>query len=88
VSDFVSRFQTAYGATPNILNAQGYDAGRIVLTLLTRAGSHDREGFRHALGALRDFPGTTGRTSFNADGEAEKSLFLLQVQDSTVVQIN
>lgn len=88
VSDFVSRFQTAYGATPNILNAQGYDAGRIVLTLLARAGNSDREGFRRALGALRDFPGATGRTSFNADGEAEKSLFLLQVQDSTVVQIN
>jgi ABC-type branched-subunit amino acid transport system substrate-binding protein len=88
VSDFVARFQSAYGSSPNILSAQGYDAGHMLLTLLARPGVTDRESFRQALAALRDFPGVTGRTSFGPDGEAEKVLFLLQVQDGTVVQIN
>lgn len=88
VQDFVARFQAAYGAPPNLLAAQGYDAARIMLTLLARPGVHDRATLRQALAALRDFPGATGRTGFAPNGEAEKVLFLLQVQDGVVVQIN
>jgi len=88
VNDFVARFQTAYGVPPSILAAQGYDDARIVLTLLARPEVTDRATFRQALGTLRDFPGVTGRTRFGLNGEAEKPLFLLQVQDGTVVQIN
>jgi len=88
VRDFVTRFQAAYGSPPSILAAQGYDAARMVLTLLARPEIRDREALRQALGALRDFPGVTGRTRFDANGEAQKELFLLQVQDGVVVQIN
>ncbi|MHB8709415.1 MAG: penicillin-binding protein activator [Desulfuromonadales bacterium] len=88
VRDFVARFQATYGAPPSILAAQGYDAGRLLLTLLARPEVRDRESLHQALTGLRDFPGVTGRTRFSPSGEAEKSLFLLQVQDGTVVQIN
>ena len=88
VRDFVARFQAAYGAPPSILAAQGYDAGRLLLTLLARPEMRDRESLHQALTSLRDFPGVTGRIRFSPSGEAEKSLFLLQVQDGTVVQIN
>lgn len=88
VSEFVARFQAAYSTAPNILNAQGYDAGRILATLLARPEVGDRDALRQALGGLRDFPGVTSRTRFRLDGEAEKTLFLLQVQDGTLVQIN
>jgi ABC-type branched-subunit amino acid transport system substrate-binding protein len=88
VRDFVTRFQAAYDMPPGIFGAQGYDAARIVLTLLARPGVRDRETLRRALATLRDFPGVTGRTGFAPDGEPEKTLFLLQVQDGVVVQIN
>lgn len=88
VADFVARFQAAYGVPPSILAAQGYDAARMLLTVLSRADVRDRATVRQALGALRDFPGVTGRTRFGLTGEAEKTLFLLQVQDGAVVQIN
>ena len=48
----------------------------------------DRAALRQALANLRDFPGVTGQTRFGPNGEAEKVLFLLQVQDGAVVQIN
>jgi ABC-type branched-subunit amino acid transport system substrate-binding protein len=88
VRDFVARYQGAYGTMPSILAAEGYDAARIMLTLLTRPEVHDRETLRQALATLRDFPGVTGLTRFGPDGEVEKRLFLLQVQDGAVVQIN
>lgn len=88
VADFVARFQAAYGMPPSILAAQGYDAARMMLTVLSRAEVHDRATVHQALGALHDFPGVTGRTRFGENGEAEKTLFLLRVQDGAVVQIN
>lgn len=88
VGDFVLRYQAAYGNPANILAAQGYDAARIFLSLLARPDVGSRAQVRQALANLREFPGVTGNTGFNAQGEAEKPLFLLQVQDGTVVQIN
>jgi ABC-type branched-subunit amino acid transport system substrate-binding protein len=88
VRDFVARYQAAYGVPPSILAAQGYDAARIILTLLARPEVRDRAALRQALANLRDFPGVTGQTRFGPNGEAEKVLFLLQVQDGAVVQIN
>ena len=86
--DLVARFQAAYGTAPGVLGAQGYDAARIVLSLLARPEVYDRGTLRQALATLRNFPGVTGRTGFGADGEADKELFLLQVQDGAVVQVN
>lgn len=88
VRDFVTRFQAAYGEPPSVLAAQGYDAAQMALALLATPEINDRADFRQALGALRDFPGVTGRTRFGSNGEAEKTLFLLQIQDGAVVQIN
>jgi ABC-type branched-subunit amino acid transport system substrate-binding protein len=88
VSDFVLRFQAAYGAPPGLVAAYGYDAARILLNLLSPPEVNDRETVRRALLALRDFPGVTGLTGFAPEGEAQRRLFLLQVQDGAVVQIN
>ncbi len=86
VRDFAARYQAAYGAPATIFAAQGYDAARIVQSL--PAGPGDRAALRRGLAALRDFPGVTGLTRFRPDGEAEKRLFLLQIQDGVPVQIN
>ncbi len=88
VRDFVSRFQEVYGAPPGMLAAQGYDTARLLLTLLARSGRGDHKALRQALHDLRGFSGVTGETRFGPQGEAEKSLFLLQVQAGAVVQIN
>lgn len=87
VREFVERFQALHDTPPNILNAQGYDAGHLLLTLLARPEVHDRATLRQALATLRGFPGVTGITSFPPDGEADKTLFLLQVQAGVVVQV-
>lgn len=88
VRDFVTRFQEVYGAPPGLLAAQGYDTARLLLTLLARSSQGDHKVLRQALNDLRGFSGVTGETRFGPQGEAEKSLFLLQVQAGAVVQIN
>jgi hypothetical protein len=43
---------------------------------------------QRALATLRDYPGVTGTRSFDAAGEAVKDLFLLQVKNGRIVEID
>lgn len=88
VRDFVARFQAAHAIPPTLLAAQGYDAGRLLLSLLAGSAGRDRQTLRQALATGFAFPGATGRIRFGPQGEAERTLFLLQIQDGSVVQIN
>ncbi len=88
VQEFVKRYFSQFGEEPTILEAQGYDIAGILLTLLNDSRVRSREDLRRAMAQLQDYPGVTGATRFDYLGEAEKILFLLQVQNSTIVQIN
>lgn len=88
VQEFVAEFFRLYGEEPTILEAQGYDVAGILLTLLNDSAITDREALRRALSQLQNFPGVTGATRFDPTGEADKVLFLLQIQNGTIVQIN
>jgi len=88
VEDFVNRYFEKYGEEPSILEAQGFDVANILLTLMDRPEVRTREALRLALAQLKNYPGVTGGTTFNLQGDADKVLFLLQVQNGNIVQIN
>lgn len=88
VQDFVNSYFERFGAEPTILEAQGYDAAGILLAQLSRSESLTRDDLRNALGRLQNYPGVAGATSFDVQGDAQKVLFLLQVQNGNIVQIN
>lgn len=88
VEDFVRLYFEKYGEEPSILEAQGFDVAGMLLAILDRPGVNTREDVRLALSTLRNYPGVTGATSFDYLGEAEKLLFLLQVRNGNIVQIN
>ncbi len=88
VQDFVEQYFSQYNEEPTILEAQGYDIAGILLTLLNDSSVRSREDLRRALAQIQNYPGVTGATRFDFIGEADKILFLLQVQKGTIVQIN
>ena len=88
VQEFVEHHFSRYGEDPTILEAQGYDIAGILLTLLNDSSVRNREDLRRALAQLQNYPGVTGATRFDLIGEADKVLFLLQVQKGAIVQIN
>lgn len=88
VQEFVKRYFSQFDEEPTILEAQGYDIAGILLTLLNDSHVRSREDLRRAMAHLQDYPGVTGATRFDPMGEADKILFLLQVQNGTIVQIN
>ncbi len=88
VHEFVEQYFSQYNEEPTILEAQGYDIAGILLTLLNDSRVRSREDLRLALAQMQNYPGVTGATRFDLTGEANKILFLLQVQKGTIVQIN
>ncbi len=88
IQEFVEHYFSRYGEDPTFLEAQGYDIAGILLTLLNDSNVRNREDLRRALAQLQNYPGVTGATRFDFIGEADKILFLLQVQNGKIMQIN
>jgi branched-chain amino acid transport system substrate-binding protein len=87
VEAFVSDFRERYGAVPDLLAAQAYDTLMMCAEVL-RTGARSRPELRDGLARIRDFPGVSGVTSMDADGDAEKVLYLLSVREGRIIQIN
>jgi branched-chain amino acid transport system substrate-binding protein len=88
VKEFVDRYHEKHGEVPIFLQAQGYDAAGILLSLLDDPQVRTRDDLRLALSQLQTYPGVTGATTFNRIGEAGKLLYLLQVHNGNIEQLN
>jgi ABC-type branched-subunit amino acid transport system substrate-binding protein len=87
VSTFVEKFQNRYGERPGLLSAQAYDTLMMIVQVL-QAGAQTRLQLRDGLLQIRDFPGVSGTTSFDPDGNAVKILYLLTIRNGRIVQLN
>src|SRR5215472_15453902 len=86
---FVRLYSEAYkDVTPTLLDAVGFDSARMLRQLLDKqTASLDRSSVRDGLAATKDFEGATGKTSFNAQREAERPLFFLTIDPKGIREI-
>ena len=75
------------GRDPGLLEAVGYDAGRMLRQVIEKQRPATRAALRDALGALKDFDGATGKTSFDEKREAQKPLFLIGIDSKGVTEL-
>jgi branched-chain amino acid transport system substrate-binding protein len=80
VRTFVAAYRKIYGADPDSIAALSYDAARLIADAMHRAGSTEGKRLRDALASTRDFPGVTGRITFDADRNPVKSIVILKVE--------
>ena len=81
VVKFVTDYKARYGAIPDALAATAYDAARIMFDAIKRANSLDGKAIRDSLAATKDFPGVTGRVTFNSDRDAVKPIVMIEIKD-------
>lgn len=81
VVTFVSKFKAKFnGETPDAMAALGYDSVYTLVDAIKRAGTTEGAKVRDALAATKDFPGVTGKTTLDAQRNANKSAVIIAVQ--------
>jgi branched-chain amino acid transport system substrate-binding protein len=87
VQKFVKDYQTRYKQVPDALAALGYDAAKILVDAIRRAGSTDGPKVREALAATKDFQGVTGMITVNQERNAVKPAVVLKVNNGKYLLI-
>jgi branched-chain amino acid transport system substrate-binding protein len=81
VQKFVSDYKSRYGTVPDALAATAYDAARIMFDAIKRANSLEGSAIRDALAATKEFPGVTGKVTFNENRDAVKPIVMIKIQE-------
>ena len=87
VLDFVTDYKNNFGATPEILAANGYDTICLLKTIFSENRPQTRDNLRQALLDMPVFQGVTGSFSFDAEGEALKTPLLLTISGNRAIPI-
>lgn len=85
VQEFVTAFSTAFGISPDLYAAHGYDAMMILAEGLKGGGRLDKD-FMKGLRAIQDFPGVAGTIQFDEKGDVQKfpRVYLVDAQGELV----
>lgn len=82
--DFRNEFLKMYNEEPDILAGYGFDVVNIALEGMQN--SQDTDSIIDNLLSIKNYPGVTGKTSFNKNGDVIKSLEVLTVKDNKFVK--
>lgn len=81
VQEFLKTYKETYGIEPDMVGASSYDAFKIIVAAIEKAGT-DPKALRDAIAGLKNFDGVTGEISeFNAIGEVMKPVQIQVVKD-------
>jgi branched-chain amino acid transport system substrate-binding protein len=88
LADWSSRFTAATGRAPASSGPEAYDAVRLAIDAIGRAGTVEHEAVRQALAATTDLELLSGRAQFNPDGTRTNPTFLfLAVREGRFVEL-
>ena len=87
VREFVDLFEQTYATTPGVIEATTYDTSMMLFQILNRSDIVSRTAIREELLNIRDYPGVTGLTSFDQNGEAQKELSLLRIEGDGFIEL-
>ena len=86
IQTFVHEYKQRYGnLVPDAHAALAYDAMRVLVNAIERAGSTEAAKIRNALAETKDFPGVTGVISMDRDRNAVKPAVVLKLEEGSYI---
>ena len=82
---FLKSFREEYKKEPAAVSALGYDAYLVILNAIKTANSADPQKIREALTQTKDFEGSAGAITINAERNADKAAVFKTVKDGKFV---
>ncbi len=87
VKSFSTGFDAVFGKKPGIIEATAYDSAMMLIEIMGKPHVKLRRTIKHELLNLRDFNGTTGLTSFDFNGDADKELYMMRIKGKQFVEL-
>lgn len=88
VQNFIRTFENTYQEKPDYIEAVVFDSALILFNAVSRPHIQYRNDIRDELLGMDEFPGVTGATRFDENGEAVKKLHLLRIKGRRFVELN
>jgi branched-chain amino acid transport system substrate-binding protein len=86
--EFYENYKKKYNAEPEAYAVYGYEAARVVLEGIRRAGKKDRAAITDAIAGLKDFDGVLGKWSFDQNGDTSlKVMAVEEIKDGKFVPV-
>lgn len=83
---FRNSFKERFGTEPGNFAAHGYDALMVIASAL-KEGARTGAQIRNLLYKTRDYPGVSGRTTFDQNGDVMKSVAIKAVKDGRFITL-
>jgi len=87
VQQFVTAFEATFEKKPTLWEAITYDTTMILFELLNTGNIQDSTQLKDALIHMTEYRGLTGFMHFDAQGEAQKQLYLLKIKGDNFEEI-
>lgn len=87
VTGFVDEWNGRFPDGPDVFGALGYDAANLLMLQLA-GGTGRRDEVRDGLLRVRGYPGVSGVTTMQPDGNARRRPYLLEVKGSRIVGLD
>jgi branched-chain amino acid transport system substrate-binding protein len=68
-AEFYANYKSRFNAEPEGYSVYGYEAAKVVLAGIQKAGAKDRNAIRDAITSIKDFDGALGKWSFDENGD-------------------
>jgi len=88
IQHFVKDYREIYNEEPNIVSALGYDSAKIMIEALKKAKNLTGDDIKDQLYEIKDYPGITGKTSFDKNGDVEKSIIFKTIRNGYFIPLN
>ncbi len=83
---FLEAYEEKYpGEKPSMFAGLGFDAYLVLRDAIERAGELDREKVAKAIRETKNFPGSTGFITITDEGNAEKSVVIVRIEDGQYI---
>ncbi len=79
VQSFVQAYKAEYGDVPSSFAALGYDAAKLIVDAIRRAGKAEPEAIKDALVATKDFDAVTGKLTFDDKHNPIKEIAIIEM---------
>jgi branched-chain amino acid transport system substrate-binding protein len=76
--EFYEAYKKKFNSEPEAYAVYGYEAARVVLEAIQRAGKKDREAIRSAVAATKDFDGALGKWNFDKNGDTSLKVMMVE----------